>query len=267
MAIGFDNIQRNSRIGEESDRQLSGLWILIYLLPIICLIISVGYTFVSVLSIISANESFTLTNDFIYTDFVTEFVFLWFLFFLTLGINFVIQMVFAYLLVKRYNMHITRQHFLSENIISKIHSLAEKKGVDGEASLVSIKKTGMDANEKEPKKDPVLWAVLSAFIPFVSWYVYYFLMKDFYSHEHREDGYWDSLKSVLKNLGVDFSVPSRIGVIPNRSFPLYLMLTIATVGLFGIYWVYILLKDPNEHFKYHVQVEKQLLGTLESATN
>jgi len=46
-----------------------------------------------------------------------------------------------------------------------------------------------------------------------------------------------------------------------------LMLTIATMGLFGIYWIYILLKDPNEHFKYHIQVEKQLFDTLESPIN
>ncbi len=267
MAIALDNIQRNSRISEESDRQMSSLWILVYLLPIIALMISIGFTLVSVLSIISANNSFTLTYDFIYADFATEFAFLSIMFLLTFVINFVVNIVLTYLLVKRYNTHITRQHFLSENIISKINSLTEKKGGDVEANLLSIKKTGKEANEKETKKDAVLWAFLSAFIPFVSWYVYYFLMKDFYSHEHREDGFWQDLKIILKKLGADFSLPSRIGVITNRSFPLYLTLTIVTVGLFGIYWVYVLLKDPNEHFKYHLQVEKQLLATLESVTN
>jgi hypothetical protein len=267
MAITFDIIQRNSRISEETDRQMSRLLVLIYLLPIIALILSVAFTLVSVLSIISANNSFTSPYDFIYTDFATEFAILWIMFFLTFAINFVVQIVFTYLLVKRYNTHITRHLFLSENIITKINSLSEKKGVDVEASLFSIKKTAMEANEKETKKDAVLWAVLSAFIPFLSWYVYYFLMKDFYNHEHREDGFWQDLKIILKKLGTDFSVSSRIGVIPNRSFPLYLTLTIVTVGLFGIYWIFVLLRDPNEHFKYHVQVEKQLLATLESATS
>jgi len=194
-------------------------------------------------------------------------LFLWIMFFLTFGINFVIQIVFGYLLVKRYSTHIIRQNFLSENIFTKINFLAEKKGIDLEDSFFSLKIIGMDANEKETTKDAILWAFLSAFIPFLSWYVYYFLMKDFYRHEHREDGFWQDLKRILKKLDLDFSIPNRIGVIPNRSFPLYLMLTIATMGLFGIYWVYILLKDPNEHFKYHVQVEKQLFGTLDSATN
>ena len=267
MAVAFDKVQRNSRISEESDRQLSGLWVLIYILPIIALIISVGFSLASLLSIISSNNSFTLSYDFIYTDFATEFAFLWILFFLTFVINLVVNIVITYLLVKRYNTHITRHLFLSENIIAKINSLAKKKGVDMKANLFSIKKTGMETNEKETKKDAVLWAVLSAFIPFLSWYVYYFLMKDFYNHEHREDGFWQDLKTILKKLGTDFSVPSRVGVIPNRNFLLYLTLTIVTVGLFGIYWVYALIRDPNEHFKYHLQVDKQLLATLESATN
>lgn len=267
MAIAFDKIQRNSRISEESDRHLSRLWVLIYILPIISLILSVGFSLVSLLSLISANNSFTSPYDFIYTDFATEFAFLWIMFFLTFMINLVVNIVFTYLLVKRYNTHITRHLFLSENIITKINSLAEKKGLDVETSLVSIQKIGMAANENETKKDAVLWAVLSAFIPFLSWYVYYFLMKNFYNHEHIEDGFWQDLKIVLKKLGTDFSVPRRNGVIPNRSFPLYLTLTIVTVGLFGIYWVYVLLRDPNEHFKHHLQVDKQLLATLESATN
>jgi hypothetical protein len=89
-------------------------------------------------------------------------------------------------------------------------------------------------------------------------------MKDFYKHERREDGFWEDLSRTLDKIGVTFSVPRRIETTPNRSFILYLILTIITVGLFGIYWLYVLLKDPNEHFKYHVQIEDQLLSTLES---
>jgi hypothetical protein len=36
------------------------------------------------------------------------------------------------------------------------------------------------------------------------------------------------------------------------------------MGLFGVYWIYVLLKDPNEHFKYHIEEESQLLSALES---
>ena len=59
-------------------------------------------------------------------------------------------------------------------------------------------------------------------------------------------------------------LPRRETILPDRSFVLYLILTIITLGIFGIYWLYVLLKDPNEHFKHHILVEDRLLGQLES---
>jgi len=70
----------------------------------------------------------------------------------------------------------------------------------------------------------------------------------------------------MNKLGINFSVPRRTEAMPDRSSVLYLILTIITAGLFGIYWVYVLLKDPIEHFKYHIQAESQLLSALESVT-
>jgi len=91
-------------------------------------------------------------------------------------------------------------------------------------------------------------------------------MKDFYRHERREDGFWEDLGRTMNKLGINFSVPRRTEAMPDRSSVLYLILTIITAGLFGIYWVYVLLKDPIEHFKYHIQAESQLLSALESVT-
>jgi hypothetical protein len=89
-------------------------------------------------------------------------------------------------------------------------------------------------------------------------------MKDFYKHERREDGFWEDIGKVLDKCDIKFSAPRRTEILPNRSFVLYLILNIITAGLFGIYWLYVLLKDPNEHFKYHIQIEDELLSTLES---
>jgi hypothetical protein len=89
-------------------------------------------------------------------------------------------------------------------------------------------------------------------------------MRDFYKHERREDGFWEDISKVLDKCGIKFSVPRRMEPLPDRSFALYLILTILTMGLFGIYWLYVLLKDPNLHFRYHMQVEDQLLSALET---
>lgn len=108
-------------------------------------------------------------------------------------------------------------------------------------------------------------AILSAFIFIASWYVYCFLMKDFYMHERREEKFWEDIGRVLNKCGITFTPTRRMQPVPNRSFWLYLILTIITAGIFSIYWLYVLLKDPNEHFKYHVRVEDELFKVLESA--
>jgi hypothetical protein len=153
---------------------------------------------------------------------------------------------------------------LFEDITKAVKAIAEKKGVDAEVGLSSLERTVREARAEETDKGAVLWAILSAVIFIAEWYINYFLMKDFYTHERREDGFWEDLGKVSDKLGVKFSAPRRSEILPNRSFVLYLILSIITLGLFRIYWLYVLLKDPNEHFKYHIQAEDHLLSTLES---
>ncbi len=123
-----------------------------------------------------------------------------------------------------------------------------------------------EVKAEETEKGAMLWAILSAFVFPALWYVWYFLTKDFYKHERREDGFWEDMSRILDKSGIKFVVPRRVEPVPERNFVLYLILTIMTVGLFGIYWLYILLKDPNQHFMYHGQIEDQLLSTLETVT-
>jgi hypothetical protein len=89
-------------------------------------------------------------------------------------------------------------------------------------------------------------------------------MKDFYMHERREDNFWEDLGRTMTKLDTAFSPPRRTETTPDRDFVLYLILLIVTMGFFGVYWIYVLLNDPNEHFNYHKCAEKQLLDTLGS---
>jgi predicted permease len=179
-------------------------------------------------------------------------------------LSFIVSLVLMYKLVKRRNTHFKRQSFLFEDIIAAVKAIAKKKGIDVTVEFSSFERTLREARAEETEKGAVLWAILSAIIILAQWYVYYFLMKDFYKHERREDGFWEDLRRTLDKCGVTFSIPRRTEATPDRSFVLYLILNIITLGLFGIYWIYVLLKDPNQHFRYHMQIEDQLLSTLES---
>ena len=264
MEVSLENIRNDIRMRNKSDRQMSSAWLLVYFLPIIVGVVSAGYTVVYMLNFVSSIDPLTPTFNYSYDEFATRFAMPLFIIGLNGLINFVMSISFTYLLVNRRSTHFKRQKFLSEDIMATINSLAKTKKVEMEASLSPIERAVREANVEEIEKSAILWAVLSAFVPFVQWYVFYFLMNDFYNHEHREDSFWEDLGRVMNKLGINFSVPQRTKSMPDRSFVLYLILTIITASLFGVYWFYALLKDPNEHFKHHIETENQLLTALKS---
>ena len=264
MSASIESVRKDIRMRDESDPIMSTAWILVYLIPVfaaIAAILTVFYTvFVAITTPwIVPEEDFVL-------PLLTASILITFLALLTI-IGFIVSLILRYKLVKRHNTHFKRQMFLAEDVVTAVKTIAAKKGVNAEVILSSIERTAREAKAEETEKSAVLWAILTA-VPYIGflaeWYINYFLMKDFYKHERREDGFWEDLSRALDKCGVTFSMPRRTESIPNRSFVLYLILAIITLGLFGIYWLYVLLKDPNEHFKYHIQKEDELLSTLES---
>jgi uncharacterized membrane protein (DUF485 family) len=221
-------------------------WLLIYLIPVISI----------VLMVLAA-----IASPFIGAGVVLA---LWGILILVSLLSFVISIILTYKLVKRRNTHFQRQIFLSEDVLSMLKEIMSKRGTSAEAEMATLERSLRETKVEETEKSAVLWAILSAIIFIASWYVYYFLMKDFYKHERREDTFFEDVSRVLSKSGVTFTPPRRMKPIPNRSFILYLIVTIITAGIFGIYWFYILLMDPNEHFKHHIGLEDELLKVLES---
>ncbi|MEI6797346.1 MAG: DUF4234 domain-containing protein, partial [Methanomassiliicoccales archaeon] len=64
-----------------------------------------------------------------------------------------------------------------------------------------------------------------------------------------------------QQMGVNIMMPSW-KTLPERSFVIYLVLTIVTLGLFMFYWVYVIIKDMNEHMKNQWAFEDQLLREM-----
>jgi len=255
LSVLVENLRKDVRMRDESDPKMSNVWLIVYLIPLFAIIIGIVSIFSSII-LYSAVGTEAVVPIFLVSLFV--------LIPLLLLLGFIVSIILRYKLVKRRNTHFKRQVFLFEDTVAAVKAIATKKGVDVEVGLASCERTVREAKAEETEKSAVLWAILSAFIFLAEWYINYFLMKDFYKHERREDGFWEDLSKTLDKCGITFSVSRRTEATPNRSFVLYLIVTIITMGLFGIYWLYVLLKDPNEHFKYHMQIEDQLLSTLES---
>jgi len=265
VSAQIENVRKDVRMRAETDSMMSIAWIIIYLLPIIAAIVWVAVFIVAMISLLVTVTPTPPPGQQIDTTlFVPLFASIAFLYLLVI-ISLIMSLILIYKLVKRRNTHFKRQIFLSEDIVATVKAIATKKAADVEVVLASCDRTVREAKAEETEKNAVLWAILSAITGLAAWYVWYFLMKDFYKHERKEDGFWEDISRVLDKCGVKFSVPRRTESMPERSFALYLILTIITFGWFGIYWIYVLLKDPNQHFTYHTQIEDPLLSTLETA--
>lgn len=260
-------MRKDVRMRTESDPMMSNAWLLVYLIPVLAIIAGVLSFFFMIITAARIGPPSPPTPPGPVIAAIAPMLIGVILMPLLVIIGIIVSLILIYKLVKRRNTHFKRQLFLSEDLVSAVRTIAEKKDIDVELWLSSCDRTVREARAEETEKGAVLWAILSA-IPWIGtlaeWYVNYFLMKDFYKHERREEGFWDDLSKVLDKCGVTVSLPRRTEVMPDRSFVLYLILSIITLGLFGIYWLYVLLNDPNEHFKYHVQVEDGLLGALET---
>lgn len=201
-------------------------------------------------------------------------------------VAFVLNIVIAYMiyrLVHRRKTHFVRQDLLYEDLTSAAEELVTKKGVRMEAStgLNNLHRIAREARVYEPERSAVLWVILTlagtslpsatflaaptgaGLMPLLAvLYVYYFLTKDFFRHERREDAFIRELLGVFAIAGVSVSLPYRNPPIPERSFAVYIVLSVVTVGFFWVYWVYVLVNDPNNHFRQQALVEDTLMAQM-----
>lgn len=264
MSVEIENLRKDIRMRVETDSMMSMLWVAVYLLPIVFAVLGVAIFVVAFISYLATVTPIPPSSQPVTTTLPVFFFSAVMLLYGVVIIAFVVNIILIYKLVRRRNTHFKRQIFLFEDIVAATKAIATKRGVNAEISLASCDRTVRETKAEETEKSAMLWAILSAFLSPAIWYVWYFLMKDFYKHERREDGFWEDVCRALDISGIKLSVPRRTAPMPIRSFALYLILTIITVGFFGIYWLYTLLKDPNQHFVYHTQIEDSLLSTLET---
>jgi len=239
----MESLRRSVRMRSETDKRLSPLWAFIPLLSF-AIIASVavawgvwweGWVF----------EEITTTH----AIFITVMA-------LTSVISALLLLILIYMLIKRRNEHFKRHQLLEEDIIRVINLSAGKKRSKIEDKLTSIELSSREAKLNEKEQSAFLWAILCFFIPFVGLYVGYFLMRDFYRHERREDFFLEDLEKTANPI-VALELPRRFHQTPDRNIILYIVLTILTAGLFGIYWLYTLIVDrPKQPLRSPIRVGK-----------
>ncbi len=92
--------------------------------------------------------------------------------------------------------------------------------------------------------------------------VLYYLTTDYYYHEQGEIAFLQRVTTALGKKGAALSSTPR-NPLQARSYGLYIFLSIITVGIFCLYWAYVIFQDPNKHFDTHQVWESELEGIVE----
>ena len=111
-------------------------------------------------------------------------------------------------------------------------------------------------------------SVLSSFAMIIAVIVLAFLashmMRTIYTHDLRWTAFVNSLRPSMRLVGKEMTFPQLSSPLKERSVVLYAVLTLITFGIFAIYWLYVLLKDPNRHFAGHGVIEYAIETAIKS---
>lgn len=235
---------------------MSGAWAIVPLVP---LIIGIIVTVAFVALVISSATAPTGTG----VGFAAGFFGILAIYYLSFAVLAVLVGILVFLLVRRRNTHFNRQLLLYEDLVSTAKELASRKNIDASILINNMERNLREAKLEETEKNAGLYAIM-IFTPFALglWYANYFLMKDFYKHERREDVFIQDLLRTFYQLGVSINLPYRPSSIPDRSFALYFVLTLITASIFSVYWVYVLVSDPNNHFRQQMVIEDTIMAQV-----
>ena len=98
-----------------------------------------------------------------------------------------------------------------------------------------------------PERNSKAWAA-SIILIIPAFIITYLLSKDLLVHERSQDAFLAS------------AFPERMFMPQTIPIKTYVLITIVTLGVGGIYWLYKVVNLYNAHFKAHVQVEKEIAG-------
>ncbi len=235
---------------------MSGAWAIVPLIP---LIMGVLVTAAFVAVAVSSATSGTVPT----AGAAAGILGLFGLYYLSFFVVAILVAILIFFLVRRRNTHFNRQILLYEDLVSVAKELASKKNVDASVLINNLDRNLRETRLEETEKNAGLWAIL-VFTPFLLglWYTSYFLMKDYYKHERREDMFVQDLLRTFYQLGIPINLPYRSSPIPDRSFALYFVLTLITATIFSVYWVYVLLSDPNNHFRSQMIIEDTVMAQV-----
>lgn len=105
-------------------------------------------------------------------------------------------------------------------------------------------------SQRFPDRNVKAW-VASIILIIPAFVITYLLSKDLQIHERNQDAFLAS------------AFPERMFMPQTIPIKTYVLITIVTLGVGGIYWLYKVVNLYNAHFKAQIQVEKEIARLME----
>jgi hypothetical protein len=152
-----------------------------------------------------------------------------------------------------------------------VAALAERGDALGKRPLIeshlrTLDVIARDLRAQSRERGALIWTLLGILTAKVSFLLmFYFLEEDYRRQEQTEVEFAQHIGEALRLLEMPCAQIPFQPCVRDRSYALYLVLTLFTCGLFGFYWFYRVNEEQNCHMDAHVAWENQLLGCLAGA--
>ncbi len=168
---------------------------------------------------------------------------------------------FVYSLINRHNKHTAREQELFLEALNRARSRTRQDDVRVLLPLSSAEGEFSKLVQKSHERSAVLWALL-AFIPYAGWIFLvislYLLSQDLNAHEHVEQSLLEDIDRMLGASGSSGLPPWTAFQYPRNSLG-YAVASLLTLGLFSLFWLHEMVRQPQAHFGNHAIFEPSLL--------
>ncbi|HVP38129.1 MAG TPA: DUF4234 domain-containing protein [Candidatus Saccharimonadales bacterium] len=170
-----------------------------------------------------------------------------------------------YRIVRRRDLHFARS---ADFTASAVAALAERADTMGKRPLVeshlrTLDVIARDLRTQARERGALVWVLLGIITAKVAFLLmFYFLEEDYRRQEQTEVEFAQHMGEALRLLGLPCGQAPFQPCTRDRSYALYLILTLLTCGLFGFYWFYRVNEEENCHMDAHAAWETELLGCL-----
>jgi len=251
-----------------TDKDISAIWVFAPML------ISIAGVIIGIAVMIS--ELFRVLNDIVIGVMPASLLGAFALGFMIVIASLIVALIFfgllTFNLVERQNQHFQREAQLRTGVVYYLRAAAgsAEKEATIAVEIATINSLHVQSMQDERPHSAIGWAlalVLGSWVPVLNiillLYLFNFLMKNLDSHDIRWSMFLQQTGSALMKLGHNTAPQVWYSKrLEQRSFILYVVLSIITLGLFAFYWWYILITDPNEHFRMQAYHEDRLAETI-----